>query len=1589
MQYTDAPDYLKTADLHNIGSGTDSFFDAPVDNTVDFVKAIPKFAITSVASGINSIYNSGVAAGNFFGITDAEQNDLQQTLGSYDADLSNYYGAHKQAVDLAGFVATSFLPGVGGVKLFQTGQRVLSGAIETGGLASTLARGTGLIPTLTAEGKTLATVAGEALAQGQQTFSLMNAGVLKAIAGGAAQATWEAAAFEMAVQATMFKSPVLEGQDIRDIGSNILLGAATGGVIGGAINAAGVSGQIKKIITKADLEQKPFTLRSSQFGLSEPADKIMVVAHDIQNTPVALNAGEEALRTNRLTQLWQELRTNLHSLVGKDADLGNVIADTFQNGSGDQIAKALQGAARIARPGAMGEASEGYTVGYIKLHGENAGAATFDPLRPTQLTLADTIPGGRDRILDTVNSMAKAWKGKNSIWDPITSSGMHEVEARYIWAENLAKYEDGMTIHKFDIPLLEGALRNKLSSITVTDGVHEYAVRAEDLAQEVAGAKVGPQSLAKELGDAKNAAWGFKATAGDELGAGAAASDIKQGVKQITSDEIARVVNVSVKRLESDESASLFARQDAQAAYDEMRASKKITQGESNLSFIPQHASVAYKTSGIMGESGNTVSAMVNIKQIQKVSQETIDRAFSGIAGDLSERFFHPGDSAILNSNRYGAGAGLFTFANGAYGTLASWAENVGSATASLQQRLAKNTSDTLDSVMLRLRGNQAAAIEFDKINNLVASSTEKYVANEAGDGLISAKWSDYARRVKAGEKNVVEPVLPEGTPINIKFVNEDAGDAILARIESNGARVVHSRNLRAAQGLEDSKNEASYYPLKPQPRDYPFFAFVKDDTVTGAGLGHTSMIHAASQTELDEMIKMARAKTGYTVYTKGETEAFYKANQAYEWDRTLHDNYMDAGLKSAGVNNQFFPKTDPTKIVDAWAEAERRANDALAREAVAAKFGHEFDQLETLGGQYTNVASSRYGVTAKSVESSTQNPYNDYRKTALNISRLNEYPLLSAFNRNLESAVSGVIQKVANTFAEAKDVNDLQTVNSALEAAGINHAYKNAAEIILANHSAPKPYVSNFIRGANAILSNTFLRLDPLNSLNNAIGAQVLLGHETSSVVKGLLRGLDEAGVMVPGTDSSILSPGKLIAKANKNYWDAMSGGDPIAVQNRAIYRENGWTTTISDQHKQMLDALALSGEENPAQLNTKLAQAMALGKQLAQKGEVLSGNKLAEEYNRYVAADVGRQISELHIKAGLMSEDAQTSFINTFVNRTQGNTLASQRPLIFQGPIGQAVGLFQTFQFNTMQQLFRGIAEGGPKDAAMLMGLQGTMYGLNGLPGFQFINQHIVGTASGNPNHVDAYSALYGAAGKTAGDWLMYGVPSNLLQTNIYTRGDINPRTLTVIPVAPQDIVAVSAFGKFAANLKDTTSKLMAGGDVWETILQGLEHNTLSRPLAGLAQTLQATTGAGKVYSTTNKGDISFVNDFMSVATLSRLAGGKPLDEALANDEVSRALVYKAADHKRMLAATETFKTSVIGDPSGQVDEKVVHNYMNEFVHNGGQAQDFNKNMLNAITKVNTPRANQIMATLKGPYAEHMKTLMGGTLEDLQNAQ
>ena len=604
-------------------------------------------------------------------------------------------------------------------------------------------------------------------------------------------------------------------------------------------------------------------------------------------------------------------------------------------------------------------------------------------------------------------------------------------------------------------------------------------------------------------------------------------------------------------------------------------------------------------------------------------------------------------------------------------------------------------------------------------------------------------------------------------------------------------------------------------------------------------------------------------------------------------------------------------------------------------------------------------------------------------------------YPWWVKPNQMADQAVSTLLKAATKVMETAKTPEQLAEVNRMLEKGGYKGAYYDEGMTIFANAKPARGALSSVVQTGNSIMATVVLRLDALNAVNNAVSANVLLGAETKAIVRAISRGDEEAvgalaaltQIRVPGTTETIFAPSKLIANAMRKF----NALDPKSSPEFQFYKDNGYITSISDQYRSTLDDLTFNPAEGIGKWKSKIEGTHKKLRDLADTGEKWTGNRLAEEFNRFVAADVMKQMSDVAVSRGLMTGKEQLAYINTFVNRTQGNYLAAQRPMMFQGPVGQAIGLSQTYQFNLMQQLLRHVGEGHAKDSMTLLGLQGTIHGLNGLPGFNAINTHLVGTASGNREHRDAYDAVYGIAGKDAGDWLMYGAASNALglidpdlKINLYTRGDINPRHVTIVPTDPASVPIIQASAKVFANIFETGRKLAAGGDPATTILQGLEHNGLSRPLAGLAQTLQGTVNPlESSYSTSKRGNVIGANDLFSLVNVGRVLGGKPLDEAVAIDAVYRYKSYALKDTKRRALLGEAMKSTMIAgqDPS----QEQIEDFALAYAKAGGRQIEFNKWFTSLYKNANLSQANKIKNNLKSPFSESMQRLMGGRdLED-----
>lgn len=1606
----DIPSYLMAADNHNIGNTMGGSWFDPETWTTKFSNA-GKFIATSILSGADSLYNTATTVGSWAGVSDGPH-DTGEWIASLDDDLGKYYQENRQAVDLAGFVATSFIPGLGGVKILNAGQRALKTASATGLMGANLARATGL---LVPETEMFVKLSAKEIAQSSGAVSMLNANTLKALGSGVYQNVLEAAAFETAVQATMFKSPILEQQDGWDIAKNIAFGGLLGGAIGGSIEGAKSFFGIKKLVQGETLSSKPF---SSRFISAEatPADQKIILtaeARDSRAVPINLQGdaypigdsnsiANQKLYASSIEKDNNEIRANINSLVkGTDGTVGNMVADALHNAPAPQMLETMLHANEIGTLGSVStldkvmnkatkaldlDAASGIKTRYVKLIGEEAGNVLDSP--PVIASIADNVRTSANlSTKDAVLKEVRDYKfNTKTLWNAAELNGVKahtEAEARYIWADSiLPEIKDGTVIHENDIPLLERAFKDmqtgkspaiklQYSDGSISDGVTK-------------------QTLFKLLKDNK------EAVANDllERMVFEGSVPVEQG-----TEAIAKIVNVKRSYLEGTQTgltSDIFAKQAVDAAYQQSLVSKGLRNANdevANTAFLPKYAKLSYKIPEDLKDiNGNILDGMTWIKQQQKLFQESADRVFAKNAGsDIDSSAVPISDNVLLNANLTEGGAGLTSFANGTYGSLGSYVQQIGAnVTRPLKAAYRKATADAFEGPLVAMGSKKEAAIEFDIINNKIASTTEHYVLDDIGlsgeqYALVSKKVRDYAQAVAEG-KDVPTPVLQKGAPEYIPIQNEETYNTIAAHIKREGDRVSVQKEINAALGQEDNKLTDIYRPLRPNPNDYPFFAFVKDPKVTGAG--HTTMIHAQTEAELKRLVDAVPTDQGYKVIYKDQAEEYYKARGEYEYSRTLNENYIDSDLKSRGINSQFFTKTDPQKIVDDILNYHLRQDDVTAVELVRMKYQKAFDWLEDQGKQFTTVGSSRYGYALNNVEKFGRNPYTDYTKTALDVSKASEYSLLYSANRAIDKAVSTAIGAVSNVFSKAKSPSDLAEINDILENYGINTAYNTAAHDALVNHTAPKAALSKFIRTSNAMLSKFVLQLDPLNGLNNAIGANILRSTELQQLTQAISEGNSDlagqlaglAKINVPGVNGQqMLSPAKLLAKSLQNF----TSDDGTLLKQ---YQSEGLIKDTLNQFKDILDDFTLRGTESASDLDNRLnsawAKAKNLGNDVLAKGETYSGNKFFEQFNRFMSADVMRQITDLGEQHGLMTSAEAKAYRNTFVNRVEGNTIASQRPVMFQGPIGQALGLFQSYQFNLMQQLFRYVGEGTGKDAAMLLGLQGTFYGINGLPAFNAINTHIVGNLSGNKNHTDLYDATYGIAGKTAGDFLMYGIPSSIIQTNLYSRGDINPRSLTIIPNRIQDIPIVSAYTKLFSSIFDTASKIQGGGNLWESILQGAEHNGISRPLAGLAQTLQATTGNGVVFSTTSKGSIIGSNDFMSFSTLSRLAGGRPLDEAIVNDGAYRISAYEAAQkeaHDKLVAAAKT--TMIQGQ---QASPDSISKFAETYAALGGKQAQFNKFMLNTMKSANTSQSQKIMQQLQNPFNQKMQILMGGRNEN-----
>lgn len=1717
---------MLAADAHNIMASRKSI------TAGDVGEFFTKGTQVALASGMNSLLNTGIDIANFFGSSIDRINTLT-ALQNYDNDLAKYYRDHQEGADLAGFVITSLVPGAIGMKGFNMLKAVKNSGVMGLTFENTLGWAAGK------QSQYVKAAAADIAAGEGSMFGIINRNKLLAITAGFGDQALQAAAFETAVAATMYSSPILDKMSWSDLSINILKGAAIGGVIGGSINGLLLGGDIAKQVASKDAKDNLFRFVTAYGNMSgATGDKITSMLKSLDELSATAIPSEASLKIKAKNDQWLRVTTIATEAAAGDAELGNalvsalrkvhetqLIADSaggleeaFKHSWSDllQLAKSFRriGEDQLIHPEEIFYIGKGLgkqrgpedifsTTKPVRLgpNGETIveeGATAYhvvgdpatvkigyygapDPTNPTRKFYGSTKAAMDDGVDIFFNQNLTASINKNSkvistihsptdrtslIWDVRTGSFTQTAVptvgdmARGAGTISLARapegYFNGLNINgrvftEESIGSYRREINGKMTVIPF-DYLQATALEANAryvyfdlLAEEKNWRKLlfaqTPNAYDLPHLEAISTKYKSLTEASDKKFITDALVVGRVGTKQ--TDPIHPLMLDDYILARKQEIANRLV-----AKGDDLReVAQKVNSRESWIEGnfqgtdgafvssaehrVPRSVIIQYDTADpiIFSADGKHVleypgaawvaKGMAGLQERIQLAQEATRNVAASIFGDSYANL--PEISSALvkaKANSLGAGSSFWGAANANYESFAQLTQTIGKETKLLVDKLTTNTFDALASVDYAIRNDKQAAAQLGIVTAMLRRSEEKYFFHPSGtpvlvtkglrDWLVAGKAeADYVVPAGYQLESKVGPRIPE----QVKFVKHILDEKVAAylgeHVARNDIRITSFNAAREAWGKASRYEPGAVYVPPIDTRKYPFIAFVREVEGKGGAMGDVGMLTASSEAHLAKL--MAEIDTSkYSVISKKSTDDYFKAKGDYDYALSFHENVVNSELKSKGLLGEFIPETKAEAILGDYVDWHTRMETKLARTGVELQYGQQIAELRVLGQQFTELAASKAQGIGASALARVANPFEDYVKSMMNISRKDEtqYKLWRDLNEFAEQSFTTAFNTATAAFEKAaKGTISFEAANAEAARFGLGAPFATAASMITANLQAQRPILTKIVGKMNAALAAVTLRLDVINPIINVISTPILAGTEIASIRANItdpaiVGRLGELLTTKLGDGvNSFLSPTKLMAQAMS---DLMG---PRAASFYEKYTKLGTIRGIAQQHHDMLDQAGAIGLFAKDGKIDKLSQA---ADKMVELGSKLTGNNWAEDFTRAWASRVMDIITET---AGLTGKEAN-GYISTYVNRVQGNYIAAQRPILFQGALGQSISLFQTYQFNLLQQAFRHIANGDAKTVAIFAGLQSSLYGMQGLPAFNFLNTQLIGNAAGNLEHKDLYTGVRSVVGKDIGDFILHGLASNAFTIPVgiyneltgskvqapnlalYSRGDINPRHITVIPnpLHPEELPAVSATIKVVANILNVGKNLANGGALGAVLTQGLEHNGVSRPLMGIAQLMQG-------YSTTSKGGLvasntrnataegfGYSNDLWLVSAAGRAAGAKPLQEALALDALYRLNAYKAKDQASIQYLGQAVKTTLVA--GGTPSEAQVEDFVTRYTKAGGKAENFNRFMLNATKASNTSVVNAVTQHLQNPAARRMMEIMGDQpLPDFSN--
>lgn len=317
-------------------------------------------------------------------------------------------------------------------------------------------------------------------------------------------------------------------------------------------------------------------------------------------------------------------------------------------------------------------------------------------------------------------------------------------------------------------------------------------------------------------------------------------------------------------------------------------------------------------------------------------------------------------------------------------------------------------------------------------------------------------------------------------------------------------------------------------------------------------------------------------------------------------------------------------------------------------------------------------------------------------------------------------------------------------------------------------------------------------------------------------------------------------------------------------------------------------------------------------------------------------------------------LDDNGVTIFARTFMDKSVGNFHAAQRPVFFQGTLGVALGLFQTYALTLMQNVYRGLELKNYKALGKAALTQSALFGTSSLPGFSAVSEQIGEHFS--DDNIDLTTGSYRALPDSMADLILYGLPSNL-GPGINTRGDADVR----FPgLSGENIVALNFAKQSAAAIGGVAQSLKSGdNDVGRALLQGLSLQSISRPIARMAE-------VGSGYSLTQKGNTvqtpEEVWTFNGIA--SRVMATRPLQEVKLREAMHLNSYYGSIDRDARNKLTDKLRIAIRNETLS--DEKISE-FAEQYMRHGGTATGWRSAYQTALAKTDATGKEQLVDKLR----------------------